>query len=61
MDNGEFRFVPQPLTEKLVDMAEHISKFKTKEMELAFAEFLIRVNNPRMYWHEKETSNKQGE
>ncbi len=36
----------QPFINKAIDLADSISKFKTKEMELAFADFLIKATHP---------------
>lgn len=36
----------------LINLAEAISKFKTKEMEVAFAEFLKKAINPPMFLKE---------
>ena len=47
---GEMEFIPQPMAERLVDMAKYISEFKTREMEIAFAEFINKHNNPPMYF-----------
>lgn len=47
MQPGKLKFIPQKYDE-LIKLANHISKFKTEEMEIIFAKLIARDLNPIM-------------
>jgi len=51
MEVGKIEFVPQK-DDGLLKLAQHISEFKTSEMEIVFAQYMKKVMNPPMIYRD---------